>query len=128
MGLLKFISFEIGIVLLVTLLSAAIGVFGFGYTDPKFGSWGNIGVRILLAAIAVVFVVGAIAGVLHATKHFPISPKTAAVFALIFGVYLEAFRLMADRHGWSTGSMWLPIISMIVVPAIFGVVFFLRLE
>lgn len=126
MGFLKFLSFEVGVVLLIALLSAVVGVFGFGYTDPKFDSWANVGLRVLLSVVAAILVVAVIGGVLFFTKQFPVTPKAASAFAIFFGAYLEVYRVMADKYGWSTGSMWLPILSMVLVPAVLGVIFFLR--
>lgn len=128
MGFLKFMSFEVGVVLLIALLSAVVGVFGFGNADPKFDPWGNIGLRVFLSAVAAIVVVGAIGGVLFFSKHLPVTPKAAAVFAILFGIYLEIYRILVDRYAWSTGSMWLPILSMILIPAVLGSIFFMRVR
>lgn len=128
MNILKFTVFEIIVILFVSVLTSIISIFGLNHIDPKFSAVDNVGLRLIFSAISIVFTIGIISLILLITKQFPVSSKMALVFALLMGIYLETYRILADKYEVSNGTFWLPIIYSILIPSTLGAVFFLKIK
>lgn len=128
MNLLKFTIFEIIVILLITILTSIMSIFGLHQGDPKFSALDNVILRFIFSTISVVFTIGIISLILFITKKFPVNSKTALVFALLMGIYLETYRILVDKYEISNGTFWLPIVNFILIPSALGVLFFLKVK
>lgn len=128
MNILKFVVFETGVALLITFLTSVIGIFGLNYADPKFDAWGNVGLRLILSAFSIALAIGFVTAVLAMNKQFPVSPRMATTFAIGLSLYLEAYRVIADKYELTHGTLWLPVVYSAIVPTILGILFFLKVK